>query len=653
MAASKQAPFGSWLSPITSDLIVAQSISFQDVLLDGEDVYWIEGRPQEGGRYVIVRQQPNGTTTDITPPPFNARTRVHEYGGGAAWIADGVVYLSHFRDQRLYRIAPGLGPVPITPAGEDGDASLRYADGRIDVARNRWIGVREDHLRSAQNPQNAVVAINLATGGPGEILVRGSDFYSNPRLSPDGTQLAWLSWNHPNMPWMGTELWMAKFATDGTLSAHEKVAGGDAESIFQPEWSPDGRLYFISDRSGWWNLYRREVDGSTRPICARQAEFGQPQWNLGMSTYALLSAQEAICTFTEGLGRLARVDLDSGRLITYDLPYKEFSAIRCLGSKVVFRAGSPTTPPAIIHFDVDTAEATVLRSAGGDDSSIRSYYSAAQPIEFPTASGKTAFGLYYPPRSPDFSAPDGELPPLVVKCHGGPTAAASSTLDLRIQFWTSRGIAVVDVNYGGSSGYGREYRDRLHRNWGLVDVEDCAAAVRYLTQEKQVDPARVVITGGSAGGFTTLACLTSRDERIRKVFHSGASHYGVSDTEALARDTHKFESRYLDWLIAPYTDPDPAVQARNRQVYYDRSPIHHAEQLSVPVAFFQGTEDRIVPPNQTEVMVRAVRDKALPVEYLLFAGEQHGFRQAANIKRALDAELYFYSVLVFRTRLSF
>jgi dipeptidyl aminopeptidase/acylaminoacyl peptidase len=653
VAAPQSSPFGSWLSPITSDLIVAQSIGLQDVILDGQDVYWIEGRPQEGGRYVLVRHGADGTTTDVNPPPINARTRVHEYGGAGAWVAGGVAYVSHFGDQRLYRIAPGASPAPITPVPPDPDRSLRYADGRIDVARNRWVGVRQDHRASALHPDNTIVAVDLAQGGPGVVLVQGQDFYSNPRLSPDGQRLAWLSWNHPNMPWVGTELWVGDLAADGTVIAPAKVAGGDTESIFQPEWSPDGQLYFISDRSGWWNIYRAEANGAGKAICPREAEFGQAQWNFGMSTYAFLSDREIVCTFTEGLGRLARLDVDSGTLTPFDLPFTEYGAIRCAGGKVMFRAGSATTPSAIVVFDPASHATTVLRTAGGDDPSLKAYFSAARPITFPTAAGRNAFGLYYPPQNPDFMAPAGELPPLLVKCHGGPTASASSTLDLRIQFWTSRGVAVVDVNYGGSTGYGRAYRDLLHLNWGVVDVEDCAAAVRYLSGEKLADPARAIITGGSAGGFTALACLTAREEAIRKVFCSGASHYGVSDMEALAQDTHKFESRYLDWLIAPYTDPDPEAQARNRQIYRDRSPVHRADQLSVPVAFFQGSEDKIVPPNQTEVMVEALRTKGIPVAYLLFAGEQHGFRQAGNIKRALDAELYFYAALAFRIGLRF
>jgi dipeptidyl aminopeptidase/acylaminoacyl peptidase len=648
MTSRQPAPYGSWRSPITSDLIVAQTISLQDVLLDGPNVYWVEGRPQEGGRYVLVGRDQDGTSRDINPQPLNARTRVHEYGGAGAVVSGGVAFLSNFADQRLYRIAPGEKPAALTPAPPDPDkpdSSLRFADGRIDGAGKLWIGVRQDHLRSVQDPHNTIVALDLPGGGPGTVVVQGNDFYSNPRLSPDGKRLAWLTWNHPNMPWVSSEVWVGDF-TGKDVRRAKKVAGGPSESVFQPEWTPDGQLYFVSDRSGWWNLYRAEANGSAIAVCRRKAEFGLPQWYFGLSLYAFLSDREAICTYADvGLGRLARLDLNSGILKPFDLPFTEYGAIRAFGGKVAFRAGSPTSPPAVVLLDPGTGATTILRTAGGDDPAIKKYLSVPRPIEFPSSAGRKAFALYYPPQSPDFTGPDGELPPLVVKCHGGPTAAASSTLDLRIQFWTSRGVAVVDVDYGGSTGYGREYRDLLHLDWGVVDVQDCAAAVRYLADSKMADPARAIITGGSAGGFTTLACLTARDPTIRKVFCSGASHYGVSDLEALVRDTHKFESRYLDWLIGPY----PKEQAR----YVELSPVHHAGELAVPVAFFQGDEDKIVPPSQTELMVETLRRKGIPVLYLLFSGEQHGFRQAANIKRALDAELFFYAVEAFRIELTF
>ena len=492
---------------------------------------------------------------------------------------------------------------------------------------------------------NAVVAVDPAQPGPGRVLAEGYDFYAAPRLSPDGRRLCWISWNHPNMPWVGTELWVAEFAADGGLANRRKIAGGEAESICQPLWSPDGALYFISDRSGWWNLYRCDAggDGATHPLCPREAEFAGAQWAFGQSSYAFLGPDHIVCAYGEG-GRtvLARLDVAGGKLTPLDLPYSEFGSVKTCAGKIVCGAGSPTGPGAIVIIDPDTGAVEVLRqsSAAAADPKLQRYFTAAQHVAFPTAGGLTAYANYYAPHNPDFTAPAGEKPPLVVKCHGGPTSSASSSLSLGIQYWTSRGIAVIDVDYGGSTGYGRAYRERLKGAWGVVDVDDCVNAARHVCAQGLADAERAVITGGSAGGYTVLAALAGRD-----FFKGGASYYGVSDVAALARDTHKFESRYLDWLIGPY--PERA------DLYAERSPLTHADGLNCPVIFFQGAEDRVVPPNQTEMMVEALRRRGIPCGYLLFAGEQHGFRRAENIKRALDAELYFYAELVFRTRLSF
>jgi dipeptidyl aminopeptidase/acylaminoacyl peptidase len=637
MSNPQTAPYGSWRSPITSDLIVADAIRLDDVLLDGDDIYWIEGRPQEAGHYVLVRRTADGQVADVTPAPFNVRTRVHEYGGGAATLDRGTLYFANFADQRLYRQDPGAVPVALTP-----DGPWRYADGRIDGPRRRWLGVREDHSGGEHNVVNTLVAVDLAGGGAGEVLAGGSDFYSSPRLSPDGKRLAWLTWHHPNMPWVGTELWVAGFDSAGRPGAPVHVAGGDDESIFQPEWSPDGRLYFVSDRSGWWNLYRWD-DGRATALCPRAAEFGDAQWVFGLATYGFLSPERLVCVYGEkGLERLAVLDLATGQLRPLDLPYTEFSSVRTHGERVAFRAGSPRDSPAVVLLDHADAAPQVLRvsSPVAADPAVRRCLSVPEAVEFPTADGLTASGLYYPPAHPDYTGPANEKPPLVVKCHGGPTGSASSTLDLRIQYWTSRGIAVLDVNYGGSTGFGRAYRNRLYLRWGIVDVQDCVNGARHLAEQGRVDGERSVITGGSAGGYTVLAALT-----FDNYFKGGASHYGVSDNVALALDTHKFESRYLDWLIGPY----PAQEA----LYRERSPINHADRLTAPVIFFQGDEDRIVPPDQTERMVAALRAKNIPVGYLLFHGEQHGFRQAANIRLSLDAELHFYAALVFKVGLTY
>ena len=624
MTEPKVAPYGSWKSPITSDLIVSETIGLGQIALDGEDIYWVEMRPAEGGRCVVVRRSPDGQTADVTLSPFNARTRVHEYGGGAFVVADGTVYFSNFIDQRLCRQDPGSQPRPITP-----EADLRYADGVIHRRRGRMICVREDHTVPGREAVNTLVSLQLEDGEGGEVLVFGNDFYSSPRLSPDGSRLAWLTWNHPNMPWDGTELWVGEIKEDGLLDRTDRVAGSVDESIFQPEYSPDGSLYFVSDRTGWWTLYRWR-DGRIELLCEMEAEFGVPQWLFGMSTYAFESAGHIICSYTQqGRWRLASLDTASGKLEVIDTPYTSIGFLRTAPGRVVFLAGSPTEPPSVVQLDLATRELQVLRRSS-KVTIDPNYLSIPRPIQFPTEHGLTAHGFFYAPRNREYVAPLGERPPLLVISHGGPTGATSSTFNLMVQYWTSRGIAVLDVNYGGSTGYGRAYRQRLAGQWGIVDVDDCVNSARYLVERGEVDADRLAIRGGSAGGYTTLCALT-----FRNVFKAGASYCGVSDTEALAKETHKFESRYLDRLIGPYPE--------RRDLYRERSPINFTDRLSCPVIFFQGLEDKVVLPNQAELMVEALRAKGLPVAYVPFEGEQHGFRRAENIKRALDAELYFYS----------
>ena len=623
------APFGSWQSPITSDLIAGGTIGLMEPLIDGDNIYWTETRPAEKGRYVIVRRGPDGVMQDVTPPAWSARTRVHEYGGGAVTVHQGIVCFSNDDDQRLYCQTPGESPRPLTPA-TDPPGALRYAAAVVDARRNRLICVREDHRLAGHQPFNTLVAVPLeGTEDAGVVLVSGHDFYASPRLSPDGDHLAWLAWNHPNMPWDGTTLWLARVLPDGSLADARCVAGGPDESIFQPEWSPDGALHFVSDRSGWWNLYRLRA-GQVEPLAPLKAEFGLPQWTFGMSTYAFESAQRIVCVYTQnGLWHLATLDTRSLALQTVECPFTSLSHVRVAPGRAVFIGASPTRAPAVVLWDMRANTFTTLResnTARVDEG----YLSAPEPIEFPTENGLTAHGLFYAPRNRDYSAPAGEKPPLLVISHGGPTGATSSALSLSIQYWASRGFAVLDVNYGGSTGYGRAYRLRLNGNWGIVDVDDCCNGALHLVRQGRVDGARLIIRGGSAGGYTTLAALAFRD-----VFRAGASYYGVSDLEALATDTHKFESRYLDNLIGPY----PA----RRDLYVARSPIHAAERLNCPVIFFQGLEDKVVPPDQAERMVEALRRRGVPVAYVPFEGEQHGFRQAANIKRALDAELYFYA----------
>jgi len=619
------APYGSWRSPITADAIVAESIGISSVSIDGDAILWTESRPSEGGRYVIVRMGPDGSVSDVNPPPFNARTRAHEYGGGA-WVANaGTVWFSNFDDQRIYRLDPGEQPRAITP-----DAPLRYADAVLDPARDRLICVREDHS-DPENIVNAIAAVPIDGAGEQVVLFDGWDFVSTPRLSPDGSTLAWLSWNHPNMPWDGTHLWTAPVLADGALGDATLVAGRETVSVCQPEWSPEGVLHFVADQSGWWNLYRLGNDGP-EPLCPDDAEYGRPQWVFGARAYGFAGNGSIVCAVNRrGSWSLNLLNPNTGVTTPQNVPVGEMGRgdLAVSGVTAAVIAGDADRPMSLLRINLRNGEWDTVRLS----SSIAvpsEYISPAQTIEFPSTDGRPAYALYYAPQNPEYAAPEGTLPPLLTLSHGGPTAAASGALDLSIQFWTTRGFAVVDVDYGGSVGYGRAYRQLLNGNWGIVDVDDCANAALYLVHQHLADGSRLAIRGGSAGGYTTLAALT-----FRNVFAAGASYYGVSDLTALAEDTHKFESRYLDRLVAPY--PEGA------ETYRSRSPVNHTEGLSCPIILFQGLEDRIVPPNQAEMMYEAVRSKGIPCAYLPFEGEQHGFRRAENIKRALEAELHFYS----------
>jgi dipeptidyl aminopeptidase/acylaminoacyl peptidase len=629
----QQRPYGSWKSPISASAIASHEIPLGAPEIVDEDIYWLEGKPLEGGRYALVRHAHDGTQTELTPAPYNVRTRVHEYGGGAHLVAGSTVFFSNFADQRLYRQELGGSPRPITPEPSV-PAGLRYADAIITPDKQHLVLVRERHP-NAETPDADNELALIATDGSEEAhtIASGHDFYSSPRLSPDGRQLVWLSWDHPNMPWDGNELWLADFGPDGQLTNQRRVAGGPNESIFQPEWNPNGVLHFVSDRSGWWNLYRLE-DGNAEVLAPMGAEFGSPQWVFGMSTYAFLADGRVACIVTQdGFDRLLFVQPEGADVEPADLPYTAFGRrIRSSGNSLVFVASSGTESAAVIRLVATSGKYEVLRrSVDASDAPDPRYISVPRSLSFPTANGTaTAYAIFYPPANPDFEPSADERPPLIVISHGGPTSMTQAHLDLGIQYWTTRGFGVVDVNYGGSSGYGRAYRERLKGKWGIVDVDDCINAARYLASQGEADENRLAIRGGSAGGYTTLCALVFHDD-----FAAGASYYGVADCEALATDTHKFESRYLDGLIGPY----PAA----RDVYHQRSPIHFADELSCPVILFQGLEDRVVPPSQAERMVSALEAKHLPVAYLPFEGEQHGFRKAETIQRTLEAELYFYS----------
>jgi dipeptidyl aminopeptidase/acylaminoacyl peptidase len=594
--------------------------------------YWLEGRPAEGGRSVVVRADAFSEPTDVTPPGFNVRTTVHEYGGGAYLLQNGTTYFSNFADQRLYRQDAGGGdPVPITP---DTGGRDRFADGRVTPDGRSLVCVRERHPEP-DDPSGVVnELVTLPPDGSSEprTIRSGRDFYSTPRIAPDGSRLSWLEWDLPWMPWDGCELFVGELAGDGQLSDVRLVAGQvGEESIFQPAWSPDGDLHFVSDRTGWWNLYR-ERDGNVRALHPADAEFGWPLWVFGMTAYGFLSDGRIACLWEgDGLQHLAILDPISGELIDLDVPYTAMAPrLDVEGDRVVFVGGGPATPDEIVLLDVTARSIDVLRSSASsavDEAAI----SIPRQIEFPTGGGLTAFAHFYPPHAPDEVGPEGERPPVIVMSHGGPTAEAIPRCSLETQFWTSRGFAVVDVNYGGSTGFGRAYRQRLQGAWGIVDTADCINAAAWLASEGEVDGDRLLIRGGSAGGYTTLCALT-----MHEGFAAGTSYFGLADLESfVSGGTHKFESGYLLSLVGPY--PEEAER------YRARSPIHATDGISCPMLLLQGDQDRVVPPHQSEIMVEALRRKGLPYAYVLFEGEQHGFRKAESTRIALEAELSFYA----------
>ena len=612
------APCGIWPSPISAAVVAAGAIPLSTPLLDGTDIYWLAGLPSEKGRTTLMRRRA-GHSAPLTPAPFNVRTRVHEYGGGACLATHGVVYFSNFADNRLYAVKPGGEPEPLTA-----DAPHRYADFVLDLQFSRLIAVREDHTHGSAQPVNTITEVGL--DGQVSVLASGHDFYSTPRVSPDGSALAFLSWDHPRMPWQGTELWVAPLLADGTLGTPRLVAGGAEEAICQPEWSPSGELHFVSDRSGWWNLYAERA-GEVHPLCPRQAEFATPHWSFGNSMYGFASGGDIVCTYIEdGTSRLAR--LSQGELREIANPYQEIRELRVQGNSAVLLGGAPTIALELARMDLLDGEREVL-ARSIEELPPQGYLSVPDTISFPAAGGRTAHAFFYPPTNADVTLAEGSKPPLMVIGHGGPTGMASNTLKLATQFWTSRGFAVLDVNYGGSSGFGRAFRDALRGQWGVVDVADCVAGARHVAGQGLVDADKMVIRGSSAGGLTVLCALAFHD-----VFKAGASYYGVSDLQGLDDDSHKFESHYNEYLIAP--KPQAAA------LYQARSPINHSHRLTRPMIFFQGLDDNVVPPQQSETMVNALRKAGVPVAYMTLEGEGHGFRKADSIISTLEAELYFY-----------
>lgn len=629
MTEKQKAPFGSWKSPITTDLMLEGNVGLGEISVFADEVYWIEMRPQEKGRYVIVKQTSSGEIMDVIPAEFNARTRVHEYGGGSYLITEKGIVFANFKDQSLYLIDKDNKTVKLT-----NNNSCRYADMVYDKHNDRLICVREDHSDKEIEAINTIVTISLNDNQYEEsVLVKGADFYSSPRMSHDGQYLCWISWSHPNMPWDNTCLTVAEIKADGHLAKPCHVIGGDDENeaICQPVWSPDNTLYFITDRNNWWNLYRLN-NNKVECLYKIEAEFAVPQWSFRECNYDFIDNSNILAIYRQnGLAFLSKINVNEKSIDTLELPYTDLESIQSNGKKACFLAASPTEFPAIIEYDLEINQSKVIRKANNlefDDENI----SIGESLTYPVDKENNAYAFFYRPKNKMYKGKDKEKPPLIVMSHGGPTGESHNGIKMVVQFFTSRGFAVLDVNYGGSSGYGRAYRQRLNKAWGIVDVNDCSKAALYVAGQGWVDSDRLAIRGGSAGGFTTLASLAFTD-----VFKAGASHYGVSNLEALAKETHKFESRYLDSLIGAY----PEEQA----LYKERSPIYSVDKLSCPVIFFQGLEDKIVLPNQAEMMVDALKEKGIPVAYIAYENEQHGFRQAKNIKRTLEAELYFYSTI--------
>jgi len=608
---------GVWTSPLGARQVASGRLRIVDLQVDGDDAYWIEGRPAEAGRCVIVRHR-GGTTTDLIAPPYSARTWVHEYGGAAMRAHRGVVYFSNAADRRLYRIDPGSAPEAITPAIGD----VRYADLEVDASRARIVCVVEDHRGSSV--VNDIRTIPLGGGEPVSVI-SGNDFYSTPRVSPDGTRLAWLTWNAPSMPWEGCELWVGTLDGAGRVSDARMVAGGPGESVFQPAWSPDSVLHFMSDRTGWWNLHR--VDGETTVALAPvDADCGLPQWSFGLSTFAFCGAAGIVFWAShDGTWRLHRLDT-SGACVDVDNRYTAYGGhVGATGSVVTFLAGAGDRPTSVVRLDLSAESERVLRvdSDVDIDEAIRS---TPEHITYRGAGGETAHAWYYAPRNDAYTGARGK-PPLLVRAHGGPTSATSSALDPSVQYWTSRGFAYLDVDYGGSTGYGRGYRERLNGAAGIVDVGDCVEGARHLAERGDADAERLFIHGGSAGGYVTLCAMTFHD-----VFSAGASLFGIADLEALLADTHKFEAHYL----APY----PTGHA-----LYERSPVHFIDRVRGAVLLLQGLDDPIVPANQAERMFAALQSAGVPCAYIGFPGEQHGFREAANIGRSTEAQLAFFAMV--------
>ncbi|XP_028398795.1 uncharacterized protein LOC114522328 [Dendronephthya gigantea] len=642
----KVAEYGSWSSPITAEIAASNggfpwpNISDVHTSLNAQNevtVFWSDLRATEGGRTVVCswnKDQPDVVTW--TPKGFNARTKVHEYGGGSTFVHKGHVYFSNFDDQRMYKqTSPTSIPQPITPDGK----GLRYADGQMCEAVMKIICVREDHgvieTGKAKEAKNTIVSIDPETQEQ-FTLAQGADFYASPKVSPGIGVLAWVQWNHPNMPWDTVALWTGQLSTDGkylTEGSSRQISCNAGVSIMSPRWTLEHALYFISDRSGWWNLYKYNFDTrDEHNVFPIKKEIGMPQKLFGRCSYATHPKNPKKLAVVCG-GAIGILDAEIEKMETINTGFvsHQYPTFSPSGDKIYCIGGSTTRPICLIEVDIESKKLEIIMDTKTCDIDP-GYISEPKEITFPTEDNKVAHAYLYLPKNKDFSAPQGSLPPLLVQSHGGPVGAASPTFDLKKQFFTSRGVAILDVNYRGSTGYGTPYRREVYGNWGKVDVEDCCnGALHVANSMKAADREKLCIDGGSAGGFTTLACLTQRNE----VFKAGASMYGVSDVQALVRETHKFESRYIDSLIGPLPECI--------ELWKERSPIYHVDKLICPMIFFQGDEDKVVPPNQSELMFNAIKEKGIACCYVLFEGEQHGFRKSETIISVLQGEFCFFA----------
>ncbi|HLQ85453.1 MAG TPA: prolyl oligopeptidase family serine peptidase [Salinisphaeraceae bacterium] len=628
MMQKQTCPYGCWPSPITPADIAAAGRKFADLKIDPAApavLYWNERRPEEGGRSTIMRQHPGGACEDLLAAPYSARSMVHEYGGGSFAVHAGVLWFVNGTDQALYRRDRQGAITRITSANDP----ARYADLQYDPVHDCLFAVAETPC-TAHEPRASIVRIDAA--GAVQTVAAGHDFYASPRLSPGADKLVWLAWNHPDMPWDNTELWQAAIAPDGRIGAGTCLHAGEDESLFGPLFAPDGRLFIVSDADNWWNLYRVAGARDLRQLTREQAEFGVPQWIFGQDTCAFAADGRLFALASaNGFWRLGEVAGSSGAFADLAVAATHMEQLVATADGLALVLADASTAPRIARLSASGGRGEreawsmeVVRTSADVAQDV--LLSRPEPMAFPTANGDTAHALFYAPAHAEVVGPAQERPPLLIKCHGGPTGATSTALDLRIQYWTSRGYAVLDVNYRGSTGYGRAYRQKLNGAWGIADVEDCVYGARQLAADGRIDAARIVITGSSAGGYTVLSVLT-----FTELAAAGASYYGIADLQALLATTHKFESRYLERLIGE----DPAV-------FKARSPLHHAECLACPVLFLQGQQDKIVPPDQAAHMAAALRARSVPVAQVNFADEGHGFRRAENISHAIAAEQSFY-----------